>query len=609
MSAPPYALALEAYPEGQRILIRDWSQHAMGSLETWDEGLLAALSNLLPLPLPAAILWGSAGRLFFNGAFEKAFTDRRLVQGQAVGEISDPLWKALIRHQAGAGETMIPINGTPEWWQVMQSPLSDRDGQIKGRLNLLVNISARKLAEQAVKASEETLLTLMDQRPRFLWRSDPSGRPVWINRLGRQFLGIERLETVEPAKLMLAPDLAVMVAEMHEHTSRRQAFEMQVRVRTKDQTTRWCLLHFTPLTDAKGRIHAWSGTGTDIHHWHEAATAASTFLTERGAERSPVDRYGREQFGWIVDVETGRVRALNPQAGDDWGLPRDGPPELWADWLMHLAPEQRERADDALGRAVEGLPLEDVWTFTTAAGVERHVHMMSFAIPDADGVVRQIGGVFSLLQRRMEQRVYLINLVGKVDQGYFAKERALATLEVRVRRFDSFEAFAVVQQDLRRGLIVIRAERACAALKTALPMLSQNRERFPWLVLAQQQVSMADIVDMMRHGATTVLSAKTDRAEIRAAIRAALPPRDPIAQVPVEQIDRLESLSLRERQVLDGLLAGGTNKVIAANLNLSPRTVETHRAHLMDRLGARSLADLMRIVSPQYLAIHAKRAG
>ena len=36
MSAPPYALALEAYPEGQRILIRDWSQHAMGSLETWD---------------------------------------------------------------------------------------------------------------------------------------------------------------------------------------------------------------------------------------------------------------------------------------------------------------------------------------------------------------------------------------------------------------------------------------------------------------------------------------------------------------------------------------------------------------------------------------------
>lgn len=609
MSVPPYAVALESLAEGQRILSRDWSQHALGPLPSWDEGLLAALANLLPLQIPAAILWGGAGRLFFNGAFEHAFPDRCLVQGQAIGDVADPLWKALIRHRSTVEEAAIPINGTPQWWQVVQSPLSDRDGQIKGRLNLLFNVSARRLAEQAVNASEETLLTLMDQRPRFLWRSDPFGRPVWINRLGRQFLGIERMDALNANRLMLAPDLAVMVAELHDHATRRQPFDIQVRLRTKDQSTRWCLLSFTPLTDAKGRVHAWSGAGADINHWHEAATAAATFLCEQGSERRPYDRYGREQFGWIVDVETGRVRALSSRGGDEWGLPREGPPELWADWLMHLAPEQRERADDALERAAEGRPLEDTWTFTTAAGTERHVRMMTFAMPDTDGVIRQIGGVFSPVHSRMEQRVYLVNLGGRDDETGFATERTFATLEVRVRRFDSFETFAMVQQDLRRGLVVIQADHACSELKRALPMLEQNRARFPWLVIARQSVSMPDIVEMMRHGAATVLSAKDQKAQILSAIRAALPPLDPIAQVPAEQIDRLESLSLRERQVLDGLLAGGTNKIIAANLNLSPRTVETHRAHLMDRLGARSLADLIRIVGPQYLAIHAKRTG
>ena len=54
-------------------------------------------------------------------------------------------------------------------------------------------------------------------------------------------------------------------------------------------------------------------------------------------------------------------------------------------------------------------------------------------------------------------------------------------------------------------------------------------------------------------------------------------------------------MSAREREVLDGLLAGGTNKTIARDLGLSPRTVEAHRARIMERLGARSLPELVQI--------------
>ncbi|GEO16660.1 response regulator transcription factor [Microvirga aerophila] len=55
------------------------------------------------------------------------------------------------------------------------------------------------------------------------------------------------------------------------------------------------------------------------------------------------------------------------------------------------------------------------------------------------------------------------------------------------------------------------------------------------------------------------------------------------------------ALSPRERDVLDGLLAGGTNKTIARELEISPRTVEAHRARIMERLGAHSLPELVQI--------------
>jgi two-component system response regulator FixJ len=62
-----------------------------------------------------------------------------------------------------------------------------------------------------------------------------------------------------------------------------------------------------------------------------------------------------------------------------------------------------------------------------------------------------------------------------------------------------------------------------------------------------------------------------------------------------EAARRVASLSPREREVLDGLLAGRPNKLIAYDLGISVRTVEVHRARMMERLGMRQLAEVIRL--------------
>jgi two-component system response regulator FixJ len=70
-----------------------------------------------------------------------------------------------------------------------------------------------------------------------------------------------------------------------------------------------------------------------------------------------------------------------------------------------------------------------------------------------------------------------------------------------------------------------------------------------------------------------------------------------------EMMARLEALSPRELQVLDGLVAGQANKVVALELGISPRTVEVYRANLMTKMRAGSLSELVR------MAIQAGRAS
>jgi len=106
-------------------------------------------------------------------------------------------------------------------------------------------------------------------------------------------------------------------------------------------------------------------------------------------------------------------------------------------------------------------------------------------------------------------------------------------------------------------------------------------------------------VRAMKSGAIDFLEKPYDEKVLLAAVRRALEAARAASQAAdaVHEVEmRFASLTERERQVLDLLAAGRPNKVIAYELDISPRTVEIHRARVMEKMGARNLAELVRMV-------------
>jgi two-component system response regulator FixJ len=144
----------------------------------------------------------------------------------------------------------------------------------------------------------------------------------------------------------------------------------------------------------------------------------------------------------------------------------------------------------------------------------------------------------------------------------------------------------------------------CVLLDVKMPGISglevQARLRaigfVPPIIVLTGQGDIQTAVFAMKAGAFDFLEKPYEEEVLLAAIEAALAasPDDHIRQA-MDSAQRIARLSPREREVLDALVAGASNKVIAFDLGLSVRTVEVHRGRMMERLGTRQLAEAIRL--------------
>ena len=191
-------------------------------------------------------------------------------------------------------------------------------------------------------------------------------------------------------------------------------------------------------------------------------------------------------------------------------------------------------------------------------------------------------------------------LVYVVDDDEAVRESLSALLEARsytVRTFGLARDFLAAAPTLRPGCLVadIRMPEM-----DGLEMQQHLNERgldFP-LIMVTGHGDVPLAVRAMKAGAIDCFEKPFAAEAIVAGINAALArlaasdAADPVA---AGAAARLALLSPREREVLQGLLAGLPNKSIAYDLAISPRTVEIHRARVMDKMGAKSLSELIRM--------------
>jgi len=105
-------------------------------------------------------------------------------------------------------------------------------------------------------------------------------------------------------------------------------------------------------------------------------------------------------------------------------------------------------------------------------------------------------------------------------------------------------------------------------------------------------------VEAMKLGAVDFLEKPFDDDRLIGMIEAAIRQAEPAAKSEAVTLDiasRIATLSPRERQVMDGLIAGLSNKLIARDYDISPRTIEVYRANVMTKMQANSLSELVRL--------------
>jgi len=193
------------------------------------------------------------------------------------------------------------------------------------------------------------------------------------------------------------------------------------------------------------------------------------------------------------------------------------------------------------------------------------------------------GAVVHLIDDDEDIRRALAFLLGTAGLAVRVHESALKFLE----NLDTLQPGCIVSDVRMPGMDGLELQQRLKTMGVEMPII---------IMTGHADVPLA--VQAMKAGAVDFIEKPFDDEILLSAIRIALDVYDKSGQSSTEiaQIQaRLDTLSPREREVLVGLLAGHANKTIAYDLELSPRTVEVHRANVMSKMKARSLSELVRM--------------
>ena len=183
-------------------------------------------------------------------------------------------------------------------------------------------------------------------------------------------------------------------------------------------------------------------------------------------------------------------------------------------------------------------------------------------------------------------------------------ERLLDAAGFHVVSYQSPAAFLNAASGLSAGCVLLDIRMPGVDGLEVQARLNRLRVNLPVIVMTGHG-DVPSAVRAMKAGAVDFLEKPFDDETLLNAIGGAFAKASRLIggdREAVRAAQRIATLSPREREVLDALLAGRPNKVIAFDLNISVRTVEVHRARMMERLGIKQFADAIRLAVMATLA-------
>jgi two-component system response regulator FixJ len=191
----------------------------------------------------------------------------------------------------------------------------------------------------------------------------------------------------------------------------------------------------------------------------------------------------------------------------------------------------------------------------------------------------------------------VIHLIDDDDGVRQSLAFSLTAAGLAVRAYESAVDFLAALPDVQPGCVVTDVRMPGIDGLELQRRLNEQAVNLPVIVITGHgDVQLA--VAAMKAGAIDFIEKPFDDDVLLSAIQHAIKRYDKTGarELEVSQTrTRLASLSTRENEVLQGLLAGHPNKTIAYDLKLSARTVEVHRANVMTKMGAGSLSELVRM--------------
>jgi two-component system response regulator FixJ len=173
----------------------------------------------------------------------------------------------------------------------------------------------------------------------------------------------------------------------------------------------------------------------------------------------------------------------------------------------------------------------------------------------------------------------------------------LDTAGFEVRLFESALKFLDALPRLDFGCVVSDVRMPGLDGMELLKRMKSDQSTFPIVIMTGHgDIPLA--VEALKLGAADFLEKPFEDDRLIAMIEAAIRKGEPAAMKEAISHDialRIATLSPRERQVMEGLIAGLSNKLIARDYDISPRTIEVYRANVMTKMQANSLSELVRL--------------